>query len=394
VDLSADSGKTWRKLSNLPPAVTDALTLDVAPSDPSRIYVSAMASGLGKLLVSEDGGASWQTRDIAGADLANQPYIAAVHPRDAERVFVRTNGWVEDENGGQLASDALLVTANAGADWVEPIRRAGKLFGFSLNATGDDVVVGFGDPVQAARSTLADELGIYRATSAALEFEQVVTGSVSCLRWSSQGLYACFDAKHADLGTGFALGFAEAVELDSLLAPPVAAAELFTGLLRLEDVRGPLACNAQQCLGDWQEGSGEQPAVCERLGAECDVDTSANVLECVSTAPTSDGGSGGSGDASQGGSNEGGASHEPSGGGSPLNGGTSAISGTPSFGASGGQLGGAVTPAADPGCACRLGPAAPAGWRNELALWCGAILLLASRWRPARRRIGTSATAP
>jgi hypothetical protein len=386
VDFSADSGKTWRKLSNLPPEVTDALTLDVAPSDPSRIYVSAIGSGSGKLLVSEDGGTSWQSRDIAGSDLANQPYIAAVDPSDADRVFVRTNGWVEDENGGQLANDALLVTANAGSDWAEPIRRAGKLFGFSLDASGDGVVVGFGDPVQAARSTRAEELGIYRATSDRLEFEQVVTGSVSCLRWSGQGLYACFDAKHVDLGTGFALGFAENAAFDSLRGPPVAAAELFTGLLRLEDVRGPLACNAQQCLSDWQDGSGEQPAVCERLGADCDADTSGNMLECAPAVPIHEGGSGGSGDMSPGGSDQGGLPEEHGSGGVPVGGAASAMSGSPSVGASVGRAGGdSVTSAADPGCACRLAPAAPAGWHNALTLWCSALLLGASTW--VRRRL-------
>jgi hypothetical protein len=375
---STNSGKTWLNLSDLPSEVTDALTLDVAPSDASRVYVSAIAAGTGKLLVSSDAGTSWESHDLTGADLASQPYIAAVHPTQPDTVFVRTDAWVADENGGQLANDALLVSTNAGGDWAEPIRRAGKLFGFSLSADGADVVVGFGDPVQPARSTLSEDLGIYRATSTDLDFEPIVAASVSCLKWTAQGLYACFDAKHVELATGFALGFAANAALGSITTPPAPAVGLFEPLLRLQDVRGPLACNADVCLADWQEGAGEQPPICDRLGAPCEVDPTGNVIECPGTA---DGGAGpavgGSGNA---------AGTEAAGSGSPSSGGNPASGGAASSGASattGGAPGGTGPQASaspgESGCGCVLGR--PASWRFELAAFTALLLLRRSRRR-------------
>jgi hypothetical protein len=376
IDRSTDSGKTWQTLSNLPADVTDALTLDAAPSDPSRVYVSAIAGGIGELLVSSDAGVTWDSHAITNADQANQPYIAAVHPTNPDLVFVRTDGWAPDENGGQIASDALLLTTNAGTAWSEPIRRAGKLFGFSLSASGDDIVVGFGDPVQPARSTLSDDLGIYRATTTQFDFERIVSASVSCLKWTEQGLYACLDAKHVDLGSGFNLGFASNAKLTAIATPPALAADVFEPLLKLEDVRGPLACNAAQCLTDWKQGTGEVPAICTRLGAECDVDASANVIECGTANE------GGAGPSAGGTGND--AGTEAGGSGGSAKGGNS-TSGAATRGgetSSGGQQGGASPNDSPPrdessGCGCLL--RAPTSWRFELAAFVALVLLRRSR---------------
>jgi hypothetical protein len=385
IDRSSDGGKTWQNLSNLPADVTDALTLDAAPSDPSRVYVSAIAAGTGKLLVSEDSGVTWEPRDITGADLANQPYIAAVHPTKPDTVFLRTDGWVADENGGQLANDALLVTTNAGTGWSEPIRRAGKLFGFSLSADGSDLVVGFGDSVQPARSTLSEDLGIYRAATTAtdLDFEQIVSGSVSCLKWTDQGLYGCFDAKHVDVGSGFALGFAPSPALTSIAAPRTPAADVFEPLLRLEDVRGPLACNSAQCLPDWQQGAAEQLPICQRLGATCDVDTTANVIECPG-ASEGGGGPEAGGAPNTAGTGAGGVGGR-SDGGNTASGGATARGGSESTG--GAQAGTASTtsPAPDEsdGCSCSLVGSATS--RFELGAFAALVLL----WRSRRRRLAS-----
>ena len=148
----------------LPAEVIQPLTIDVAPSSSSRIYVSATLEGsVGALLVSDNGGSTWSSRSIPGASLSALPYIAAVHPSDADYVFVRTDEWVD----GELASDALHVTQNAGEGWTEVVRKAGKMYGFALAPDLSTVLVGYGDPVSGGgRLTYPEELGIYRASLA------------------------------------------------------------------------------------------------------------------------------------------------------------------------------------------------------------------------------------
>ena len=58
-------------------------------------------------------------------------------------------------------------------------------------------------------------------------------------------------------------------------------------------MKGPLACNATTCAPEWEEGSEDIPAVCDRLGADCDIDVTTNVLDCSSTGNR--GGAGGMG---------------------------------------------------------------------------------------------------
>src|SRR5262245_7909924 len=70
VDESTDAGKTWHKLVELPPNVADAFTIDVAPSDPLRLYASVAAlpgSTSAALLASSDRGKTWERYDIPGS---------------------------------------------------------------------------------------------------------------------------------------------------------------------------------------------------------------------------------------------------------------------------------------------------------------------------------------
>src|SRR5262245_39203405 len=74
---SSDRGQTWTKLSDLPVDVTDGYTIDVAPSDPSRVYVSAFVAGRGAgvLLSSRDRGQTWTETDLPGTDGPRNPFI-------------------------------------------------------------------------------------------------------------------------------------------------------------------------------------------------------------------------------------------------------------------------------------------------------------------------------
>ncbi|HVR19677.1 MAG TPA: hypothetical protein VMS65_08275, partial [Polyangiaceae bacterium] len=67
------------------------LTLEVAPSDPNRIYVSGTLENDPVLLASDDGGASFRSWPLvfADAEFVLGAYLGAVAPDDPERVYLR-----------------------------------------------------------------------------------------------------------------------------------------------------------------------------------------------------------------------------------------------------------------------------------------------------------------
>jgi hypothetical protein len=393
VERSTDGGRTWSKVSDLPPRI-QAFTIDVAPSDPMRIYVSVVLNtnpdaGISQptpaLLVSDDGGATWSApRTIQGATLDDQPYIAAVHPDDADTVFVRTDAWTpNDDTGLDEANDALFVTDDAGVEFREVLRKTAKLLGFALSPDASTVLAGYGDPKQATRDVSPYDVGIHQASTRDYVFTQAFEASVSCLRWYDNGLYACFEGS-----VGFSPG-------GSIPATPAG----FTTILRNADVRGPLACNSATCLSQWQEGREDIPSGCGLLMAECDVDPSANVLEC--SAPT--GGTGGAAGAagagaSAGAATGGNATGGNATGGNATGGASAAGMGSTAAGRGGRTMGGATgatssagqagEPSGDDGdsegsCGCRAPrPVSGAG--------SAALLLLLALGRALRKRSARS----
>jgi hypothetical protein len=268
---SMDSGRTWRKLSDLPAQVTDAYTVEVAPSDAARIYVSAFQQDAAKavLLVSVDRGATWETRDIPGASAFTPPFIAAVHPGGKDRIFVRLDNW--DDTAEFTGQDGLLYSGDGGKSWTEVLHRQAKLYGFALSPDGRTVLAGYGDPIESGgRNTNADDHGIYKASTEDLVFEKIHAAMVSCLRWTATGVYACF----VPFPRGMAVGFAPSADFTLATSDP------FTSLLDLENVRGPLACVASACTETWAAGVPGTAPVCQLFGADCNRDTAANRLGC------------------------------------------------------------------------------------------------------------------
>jgi hypothetical protein len=293
---SDDDARTWEPLGErLPDVMHTPLTIDVAPSDADRIYLSGLGEDYaGVLLRSSDGGESFETLPIPtdGAGF-EYPYIAGVDADDPNRLYVRTDFWQYDpETGSATARDALLYSDDAGATFSEVLRASGKLLGFAFSPDGSELLLGYGDPLEAGgvRVTDPDALGIYRAPKGSSGFEKRYTGSVSCLTWTEQGIYVC---THEDQ-TGVSLGLIEQTDFD-LARPP----EL-QPLLVLADVVGPLECEACStgavCASYWQ-------STCQNWGRE----------DCAElTAPVCHGGGGAAGVEPTGG-----ASTEPSGGAAP-----------------------------------------------------------------------------
>ena len=108
---SEDHGATWTRIEPALPETVLPLTVDVAPSDPERVYVSGPVSAQNEysavLLRSDDGGETFESSPVPDTTNQRLAFISAVHPTDPDRVYVRV------ENAGDAARlDELLWTYN------------------------------------------------------------------------------------------------------------------------------------------------------------------------------------------------------------------------------------------------------------------------------------------
>lgn len=227
---STDNGASWNQLGqNLDDSFV-AETLDAAKSDPQRIYVSGIrgqgTSASGVFLASIDGGKNFTETTIAllSSD-EHAPFIGAVDPTNANRVYVRTSG---------ATSGRLLATDDGGVSF-RTVFTGTPLMGFAVSPDGSKVFVG-------------DSNGLYEASSTALTFTQKSSIQVQCLATTGTRVYAC-----SVESSGFIVGASD--DDGATFAP----------LLHLASVRGPLACaastTASLCVPDW-------PGVAATLGAD------------------------------------------------------------------------------------------------------------------------------
>jgi hypothetical protein len=173
---STDDGADWSAIGiPLDPAAL-ATTIEVAPSDAARIYVSAVRGTAGartaSLFVSVDGGADWIERPVA-LDPVNETaiYIAAIDPAHADLVYLRTAG----------NTSRLLVTSDAGRTFNEVLKLGGQLLGFALSPDGAKLYAG------------TAEQGLFVATRDSLSFHNTSPIHVLCLATRSTELWACSD---------------------------------------------------------------------------------------------------------------------------------------------------------------------------------------------------------
>jgi hypothetical protein len=236
------------------------LTIDAAPSDPNRFYVTGARANDPVLVRSSDGGERWEALDIRAAEPETilGTYLGAVSASDPERIYVRVSRRRLTENGYYMWDDSLLVSDDAGDTFSEPLRRNAALLGFALANDGETVLAGYGEPRAEPAVSARDVLGIYAAPSTApaaeMAFERIVTDlDVTCLHANATGLYAC--ATEVD-----PLGVDPAQEPDFHLGVFGGAAlperrSDFAPLLKLRDVRGPppqADGSRGPCETDWQ----------------------------------------------------------------------------------------------------------------------------------------------
>jgi hypothetical protein len=236
--LSTDDARTFVPFG---PRIDPTLlgeTVEVAPSDPRRVYVSAVRdlSGLrdhdvreGVLLVSDDGATRWTERPtkLEGSDLA--PFIAAVDPRRADRVYIRTSSSPEQPT-------RLLVTNDAGRSYEKLLSARGPLRGFALSEDGARIHAG------------GPEDGLFAGAPGAGELVRTSPLAVQCLAQRGDTLWAC-----AGEASGFVAGVAR-VSGDR----EAGVATAFEARLHLRDIGGPIACGGgtsvgKECETDWRK---------------------------------------------------------------------------------------------------------------------------------------------
>jgi hypothetical protein len=236
-------------------------TVEVAPSDPSRIYVSAVrGDGVdrqGVLLVSTDGGKTWaeRTTQLETKELA--PFIAAVDPKHADRIYLRTSASPENPT-------RLLVSDDAGKTYRRLLAAKGPLLGFALAADGATLLAGGPDD------------GLFAGGAGAPALTEVSRLKVQCLARSGAALWAC-----STEGAGFVAGLSED------------EGATFEPRLHLRDIQGPMACGegtgvAKECAVDWERlrrelGAGAEPEARARAdagaGARADAGEAARVRD-------------------------------------------------------------------------------------------------------------------
>jgi photosystem II stability/assembly factor-like uncharacterized protein len=269
LEQSTDDGATWGPIGIEVPA-DSMYTIDVDPRDPSHLYATGLLGNVGQLFTSPDRGATWTAHSIPNTDASQAPYIAALHPLDPKRIFVRTDSWIPID-GALTANDALLYSADGGETWTELFRSRAKLFGFALSPDASAVLIGYGDPQEGGGEVVTGPFGVFKSPTDRFSFESIFSGRVGCVAWTQTGVYVCGSQSF----DGFELAFSPNADF-------AADGGCIEPLLLLNQVAGPLACGAGTtgfaCQGAWG-------VACSTFGA-CQ-DAGARQVGCVG-AMTSD----------------------------------------------------------------------------------------------------------
>lgn len=170
-------------------------TIDVAPSDPSRVYLTGFRvegdAYVGTFGRSDDGGVTFDLAPIDGTDASSGPFLAAVDPFDADVLYVRTTG-----DGGRI-----LRSSDGGATWEPIFQGTGTLLGFALSPDGEQIVVG------------GERDAVHRGPAAGGEIVQVSELYPRCLGWFEGTVYACASEANDGFTVGRSLDEGETFEL-------------------------------------------------------------------------------------------------------------------------------------------------------------------------------------
>lgn len=153
-------------------------TIEVAPSDPRRLYASGTIDGAPVLLRSDDGGLRWG-RTAARFDDATGVYVSGVDPRDPDVLYLRATTAPEGMDAGAADGSGVLFRSDDRGETLRVLlRTAGPMRGFALSDDGRRVWAG------------GPRDGAWRVTDGGAP-ARLSAEPVECLRWSAGALWAC-----------------------------------------------------------------------------------------------------------------------------------------------------------------------------------------------------------
>ncbi|MDB4929188.1 MAG: BNR/Asp-box repeat domain protein, partial [Myxococcaceae bacterium] len=179
VARSTDNGLTFDFVGDRFAGVT-LETVEVAASDPARLYASGTrnADGRPALFRSVDGGARW-TETAARFGGATGVYVSGVDGRRAGVLYLRATAASDEMDGGSAEGSGVLFRSDDGGDTLsEVLRTRGPMRGFAISDDGRSVWAGGPDD------------GVWRSVDGAAP-ARLSDEPVDCLRWSAGSLWAC-----------------------------------------------------------------------------------------------------------------------------------------------------------------------------------------------------------
>lgn len=178
---STDGGATWEARASLPGLFTE--TIEVAPSNPSRVYVSGfLRGGIPVLYRSDDGGMTLRemTRDFGRGGSA---FISGVDPTNPDVLYIRSSVGI---------GTVLLRSVDGGTTLREVASTLDTMSGFALSDDGSTVWIG----------SVNRSEGISRSIRGGPFRRVAATVTTRCLRYHAGVLYVCAD----EAEDGFLLG--------------------------------------------------------------------------------------------------------------------------------------------------------------------------------------------
>ncbi|MFO0628469.1 MAG: sialidase family protein [Polyangiales bacterium] len=167
---SDDGGASFARVGDARPDA-DLTTLDVAPSNPDRLYAAGRFrdSARARFDRSDDGGRSWTTSAPA-PDGLSELWLSGVSRTDPDTVFVRAPRGL---------GTALLRSRDGGRSFTEVAATEGPMLGFAL--ADDGTTVWYGSATG----------GLWRSLDGGARFERIADTPVLCLRAQGPWLYVC-----------------------------------------------------------------------------------------------------------------------------------------------------------------------------------------------------------
>lgn len=196
---SADAGDTWASMNAVLPADVFPISVTVAPSDASVIYVGssdAMVSPTVFLHRSVDGGQTFEQSTLpftmGPTDSPVRLRFYGVHPSDPRAVFL----WLDADSGDATvkAPDRLFVSFDGGATVTQAFLGTNDLPGFAISKDGATVFLGgisdglWSAPIADLRAGNADA------------FTRINSGNTWALAFTDRGLYAGREEYNVEAG--------------------------------------------------------------------------------------------------------------------------------------------------------------------------------------------------